>query len=159
MAATAPAYRTSAFPERSTRRTRRTPVRAVPGTRNRTREKTQDKQVSLVLLARLAAVVLVVLAVASCMRIAITSATVNVLIESDTISSEITQARSAGTGLEMEQSVLTSQPALNAAAKKLGMSAPWEVGLIELGEDVVATDAAGNIVLSDTVKNLVRIQG
>ena len=91
-------------------------------------------------------------------RIALTSATVSTLIESDTLSAEISEARSFGTSLEMQQSVLTSPQALDSAVKRLGMVPVWEVQTIALGADVVAVDEQGTLSLSDTVKNVAGIQ-
>lgn len=111
------------------------------------------------MLAKATAVVLVFIAVLCFARIALTNATVTTLIESDTVSAQIEKARSAGTGLEMEQSALTSTSALKGAVKRLGMAAPGYVDTIILDPDVVATTANGSLSLSDTVKNVVQVQG
>ena len=155
MASAAPARRANAYPDLAPRRTRRAALRVMPGSGKRVSKDDNNNALTLVTVAKLAAVLLIVLAVASCLRIALMSATVSTLIESDTLSSEISQARSTGTSLEMEQSVLTSPPALNAAAKKLHMTTPWESDVIDLGMDVVAVDAAGNLSLTGTVKNVI----
>ena len=91
-------------------------------------------------------------------RIALTNATVSTMIESDALSAQISEARSTGTSLEMEQSTLSNTAAINSAAKRLGMTAPYEVGTIALSPDVVATDANGSLSLSGTVKNVVGTQ-
>lgn len=145
-----PAY--SAEPQREERKR----ITAVPGGRRRAQQ--QDTALSLITLAKMAAIVIIVMAVLACARIAITSATVATLMESETLSSEIAHARSAGTSLEMEQSVLTSQTALKNAIKQLKMDTPAYVGTIVLEADAVATDAEGNLSLSGTVKNLVGSQ-
>jgi cell division protein FtsL len=113
----------------------------------------------LITAAKMAAIVLVVVAVLAFARIALTSATVTTLIESDAISTQIQTARSTGVSLEMEQSVLANSSAIKASAKKLGMAAPGEIGVIALTPDVVAVDANGDLSLSDSVKNLVEVQG
>ena len=121
----------------------------------------QDKSANAALLvtaAKLAAVVLVFVAALCFARIALTNAAVTTMIESDALSSQIAEARSSGVGLEMEQSVLASTSALNAAVKRLGMAAPGYVGTIALEPDVVATDANGALLLSDSVKNVVGTQ-
>ena len=112
----------------------------------------------LVEIAKMAAIVLVVVAALCFARIALTNATVATMIESDSISAQISEARSAGTSLEMEQSTLSSTSALSSAVKRLNMYAPAEVGTIQLPADVVATDANGALSLSGTVKNVVGSQ-
>lgn len=155
MAYAQPAYRMDAFPAYAPNRTRKPDVRVVPGTRDKNKETSTS---SLVNLAIMLAVLVTVVAVLSCVRIALTSATVTTMLESDTISTQISTARSTGTSLEMEQSALSSTPHLRAAAKKFGMQTPYIVGTIALDADVVATDGAGNLSLSGTVKNAVGIQ-
>ena len=93
-----------------------------------------------------------------CIRIALTNATVTTMIESDAISSEIAEARSAGTGFEMEQSALSNASVLKSAAKRMNMYTPYEVGAIALPADVVATDADGNLSFSGTIRNVIDAQ-
>lgn len=113
----------------------------------------------LVTAAKMAAIVLVVVTALAFARIALTNATVVTMIETDSISSQIADARSSGVSLEMEQSVLSNTSAVSAAAKRLGMEAPYEVETIALAPDVVATDGDGALSLSKTVGNLVAAQG
>ena len=113
----------------------------------------------LVTAAKMAAIVLVVVTALAFARIALTNATVVTMIESDSLSSQISEARTSGVSLEMEQSVLSNTSAIKAAAKRLGMAAPAEVGAIILSPDIVATDAGGALSLSGTVSNLVENQG
>ena len=119
---------------------------------------TKSSTNTLVELAKMAAIVLVVVAALCFARIALTNATVSTMIESDTLSSQISEARSTGTSLEMEQSTLSSNTALSSAVTRLGMAAPGEVGTIQLAPDVVATDSDGTLLLSDSVKNVVGTQ-
>ena len=156
MAQAARAYRQSAYPDYAPERSfSPSDVRTV-----RTQGKpAQDAQPSLLATAgKLAAVVIVLVAVLSFARIALTNAAVTMLIESDTLSAQIAEARSSGVGLEMQQSVLSSPTAINSAVKRLGMTAPAEVGTIVLDPDVVAYDANGTLSLSDSVKNVVGFQ-
>ena len=113
----------------------------------------------LVTIAKMAVIVLVVVTALAFARIALTNAAVTTMIESDVLSAQITEARTSGVSLEMEQSVLANPSAVKAAAKKLGMAAPAEVGVIALEPDIVAVDAAGELSLSKSVKNLAGIQG
>lgn len=106
----------------------------------------------------LAAIVIVVIAALCFARIALTNAAVTTMIESDTLSAQITEARAAGVDLEMKQSVLTSPAAVNSAAKRLYMDSPGSVGTIVLAPDVVAYSEEDGLSLSDSVKNLVGTQ-
>ena len=156
MANAARAYSFNAYPDFAPEQPRRTPVRAV---RTGKRPDSQANAELLVTAARLAAVVFVFVAVLCFARIALTNAAVTTMIESDAISTQISEARTSGVSLEMEQSVLSSTNALNAAVKRLGMSAPGSIGALTLDPDVVALDAEGDLSLSGSVKNLVGIQG
>ena len=147
-----PAYRLDAFPLYEPEQRRRPDVRAVRG------GKDTSSSSALVILARCAAVVLVLVAILSFARIALTNATVSTLLDSNTLSSEIAQARTDGTSLEMNQTVLTSSTALKSATKRLGMGAPYAVGVIELEPDVVATDEDGTLLLSESVERAVELR-
>ena len=149
------AYRLDAFPmyEPGRARSSQSNMRVVRGGAN-----AQPSVNILVEIAKMAAIVLVVVAALCFARIALTNATVSTMIESDALSAQISEARSTGTSLEMEQSTLSNTAAINSAAKRLGMTAPYEVGTIALSPDVVATDANGSLSLSGTVKNVVGTQ-
>ena len=157
MAQAARAYRQSAYesvvPER---RFSASDVRAI---RTAGESKPQAQPSLLATVGRLAAVVIVLVAVLSFARIALMNAAVTTLIESDSLAVQISQARSSGVGLEMQQSVLSSPTAINSAVKRLGMAAPSEVGTMVLEPDVVAYDADGTLSLSGSVKNVVGLQG
>ena len=160
MASGTTAYRLDAFPlyepEERSSYSERANVRAM---RTGGARQSDANASILVTAAKLAAVLLVVVAVLGFARIALTSAAVSTLIESDAVASQIEEARAAGVSLEMEQSVLTSPTALKSAVKRLGMVAPAEVGTIDLGVDVVALDAEGSLSLSESVKNVTQAQG
>ena len=149
------AYRLDTFPmyEPGRARSSQSDMRVVRGGAN-----AQPKVNILVEIAKMAAIVLVVVAALCFARIALTNAAVTTMIESDALSAQITEARSSGVSLEMEQSVLSSTSAINAAVKRLGMAAPGEVGSITLDPDVVALDANGGLLFSDSVKNVVGTQ-
>ena len=149
------AYRLDTFPmyEPGRARSSQSDMRVVRGGAN-----AQPSVNILVEIAKMAAIVPVVVAALCFARIALTNATVSTMIESDALSAQISEARSTGTSLEMEQSTLSNTAAINSAAKRLGMTAPYEVGTIALSPDVVATDANGSLSLSGTVKNVVGTQ-
>ena len=146
------AYRMNAAPDFAPQPSPRTRVRVVPGTREHGKEKQSSV---LVTIAKMAAVLIVAIALFACARIAINAATVSTMIDNDTVSTQISRARSTGVGLEMEQSLLTSQPALNTIVRRFHMSTPTEVETIVLAADVVAYNADGSLSLSATVRNAV----
>lgn len=159
MASGTSAYRLDAFPlyePQERERAQRADVRAVrTGGSARVNETTS----LLITIAKLAAVVLVVVAALSLARVALTSAAVATMIESDSLSAQIEDARASGVSLEMQQSVLSSPTAIKQAVKRLGMIAPAEVGTIELDPDIVALNDQGELSLSESVKNVVQAQG
>lgn len=151
------AYRLDRYPDyapQSSRQSRRAEVRAM-----RTGAQEQDKPSLLVTAGIMAAIILVVVAALSFARIMLTSQAVSTMIQSDSISGQITEARATGVSLEMEQSVLSNPHAIEAAAQRLGMSAPASVGTLVLDPDVVAVSNDGTLSLSETVKNVVEVQG
>jgi hypothetical protein len=149
------AYRYStAAPQIAPRTSERSKVRVVPG--SRPEQAPASAAGTLVALAAAVAALLVVAALIGCVRVALASATVSTMIQSDTVSAQISEARSEGTALEMKQASLTSDAALKSAQKRLGMAAPAEVGAIVLDEDVVAVDAQGALSLSGTIDNIVQ---
>lgn len=155
MARATTAYRYNADYEYAHNRGVRPDVRVVRGNRSRTETSNVP---SLITLAKVVAVVLVVLAVVGCLRVGLASATVSEMLESDTLNSEISDARSEGTTLEMQQSSLLSPSTLSASASELNMSAPATTETIVLDPDVVATDSEGNLSLSGTVRNVAGAQ-
>lgn len=108
--------------------------------------------------AKMAAVFIVVVAALSFVRIMLTSEAVTTMIESDALSTRITEARAAGTALEMEQSVLSNPAAVKEQAGKMAMAAPAETGSIALTPDVVDIENGDRLSLSGTIKNVVELQ-
>lgn len=118
---------------------------------------TQQETSLVPTLIKMAAIVIVVAAALSFMRIMLTSNTVVTMIENDAISSQISEVRSQGTALEMEQSVLTTPAAIRAQAKRLNMTAPSSIMTITLKPDIVAIENGDTLSLSGTIKNVVEI--
>ena len=143
----------SAYEPAPRAQTRRADVRAM---RTSGSSQASSQTPIIVTAARLVAVVLVVVAIIGMARIALTSAAVATMIESDSISAQIEEARTVGTSLEMQQSVLTSPTNIKQAVKRLGMEAPGEPEIINLDPDIVAVDSEGTLSLSDSVKNVVK---
>ena len=89
-------------------------------------------------------------------RVAITSAAASCAPETREITQKIDTARSQGNELEVAQSVLANPTRIKAQAMALGMMAPSAAysEQLNLPPDVVATDEAGNLSLSESTAAL-----
>lgn len=117
----------------------------------------QQQPSMLPTMVAMAAIIIIVVAVLSFARIVLTSSAVVTMIENETISSQITEARSTGISLEMEQSVLKNPSAIRAQAKQLNMVAPAGSTTITLKPDIVSIESGDTLSLSGTIKNVVQI--
>lgn len=149
MAGAAPAFSYN-YPERVPVRPERPRVRVVPGQRPQTAP--QSAPSGIASLAKVAAAVLVVVALLCCVRVALSSATVSASMSSQQLSSQIDEARSGGSSLEVSQSSLSNPSRVKAEANKLNMAAPETATTITLDTDVVATDDVGNLSLSESMR-------
>lgn len=111
---------------------------------------------ALIRLARIVAVALVALAVVGFARVGLTAAAVSVEQESKSYDSLIDTARSEGSSLEVAQSTLSNPTRIKAEAGALGMAAPEESAKIFLPADIVVTDGAGNLSLSQSLAQAAR---
>lgn len=147
----APAY-SYQYPERVGQSQAQPRVSVVPGRRPGSDAQTIPS--SVVTLAKIVAVVLVVLAAVSFVRIGLSSAAVSTSLQSQELSTQIESARSTGNDLEVMQSSLSNPSRIKAeAGNRLDMAAPAAVETITLETDVVATDASGDLSLSQSVAN------
>ena len=105
----------------------------------------------VVTFARIAIVFVVLFAVISFARIAIHTATVNVMLENEQISAQIDEVRSTSANLEVQESTMGSPTNVKRDARQMGMSAPYATETLMLGQDVVAYDAEGNLSLSQSL--------
>lgn len=128
----------------------RSRVRVVPGQGSRTAVETLPS--AAVFLAGAVAVALVVFTLLGFARIALSSAAVTTALSSQEITSELATARSEGSVLEVRQSTLANPSNVKAAAAELGMSEPAETAAIMLEQDIVATDALGNLSFAESVR-------
>lgn len=151
MAQAARAYAHS-YPERehAPARPARPRISVVPGQGTRTATETVARPA--VFLAGTIAAVLVVLTLFGFARIWLSSAAVTTALSSQEISSELAAARSDGSFLEVQQSTLSNPTNVKAAATALGMAEPAETTIITLEQDIVATDAAGNLSFAESVR-------
>ena len=145
-----PAY--SRYPDRAYERAvERAPrIQVVPGTGPRTAAPALPD--SVVFLAKTVAVVLVVLALIGVARVALSSAAVTGSIQAQELSSKIDGARAQGNQLEVTQRSLSNPSRVKTEANAMGMAAPLETTTIDLGQDAVATDDAGNLSLSKSLR-------
>lgn len=143
----APAY--SYYPERAPERAPRERISVVPGRGARTQSSTLSS--SVVFLAKVVAIVLVVVSLVGFVRIGLASAAVTTSMEAKELKNDISTARSDGAALEVSQSSLTNPTHVKQEAKALKMTEPEAVGVIELAQDVVVTEADGTLSLSKSV--------
>lgn len=142
-------YQRHQYSERAPERAPRPHVRVVPGQGTRTAPSALPS--SVILVAKVVAIAFAVVTVVALARIALMSATVELSMESQTLSSDISSARSAGSDLEVAQSSLSNPTRIKSEASSLNMAEPGSVATIDLGQDVVATDGNGNLSLSKSI--------
>lgn len=136
-------------PERAPRRPR---IEVVPGRKNQV----ETLSPAIVRLAKCVAVALVVLTLVGFARIGLVAAAVSVEQESKSYDTLIDTARSEGSSLEVAQSTLSNPSRIKSEASALGMSAPETSSKIFLSADVVVTDEAGNLSLSQSLAQAAR---
>ena len=96
----------------------------------------------------------IVIAIFACARVLLSAASVTTTIATDELSTQIANERTLGNDLEVQQSQLSNSTHIRSAAEGLGMAAPAATESIELGADVVATDASGNLSLSGSLSSM-----
>jgi len=147
MAGAAPAYRYS-YPERETVRAPR--IQVIPGSGKK--DRTTYLAPGLVTFAKFLAVAFVVFAFFGFARIWLSSATVTTALSSEEVSAKIETARSFGSELEVREGYLSNPTYLRVEAVKLSMGASHAQASIVLPEDIIKTDEAGNLSLSQSIK-------
>ncbi len=140
-----PAY--AMYPERVQERPTRERISVVPG--GRTSSAPQTVTPGLVLKVVISA--MLVFAAIAVANLYISAATVKTSMQAQAISSQIDEARSEGTSLEVTESLLSNPTRVRQQAEALGMSAPVESETITMPADVVVTDEAGSLSLSRSV--------
>ena len=91
--------------------------------------------------------VAIVIAIFACARVLLSAASVTTTIATDELSTQIANERTLGNDLEVQQSQLSNSTHIRSAA-------PAATESIELGADVVATDASGNLSLSGSLSSM-----
>lgn len=117
-----------------------------------TREETIRETSALVTVAKVAIIVLVAMTIIAFGRVALTSASVTVGMETDALAAQLEADRSAAGLLEVQDTALTSNSRIKTAAGKLHMMAPYDADVLYLSEDVVATNPDGSLSLSESMR-------
>ncbi len=127
-------------------------VRVVPGRKSVVDPVLSDAWVTGI---KVVIAVLAIFLVIGFVRVGLASAAYSAASASSELSAEIADARSAGESLAVQKSLVASPSSLRyAAEEKLKMVAPSSTSTITLPVDVVATDSAGNLSLSQSVERL-----
>lgn len=151
----APAY-AYPQPQRRPERAPRPDVRAIPGGARRTQPAASPRTGILV---KVAIAALIVFALACVARVTLSAATVSAAIESQQLNQDISAIREQSNALEVSQSVLSNPTNVKAAAQNLKMGAPAATEYLDLGADVVATDDAGNLSLTQSLERAGGLEG
>ena len=108
--------------------------------------------------AKVAVVMFCVLAVLGFARVSISTATISAALETQSLSSEISDIRSQTSSLEAIQGSLSNPTRLRATAILLGMVEPFQTTYLDMSQDSVALDSEGNLSLSGSIANAVANQ-
>lgn len=109
---------------------------------------------SIIGAAKAVVVVALVIAMVCCVRVGLSAASITASIEANRLSTQIENARSYGSDLEVQQSRLSNSTHIRVEAASLGVTPPEKTVAVVLGADVVATDEAGNLSLSGSIAAL-----
>lgn len=124
-------------------------IHAIPGGR-RSHETGISPQVLLAV--KVAMVAIALITVVCCVRVALSAATVATAVETQELNQEITAVREQSNALEVSYSTLVNPSNVKAAATELGMVSADSAETIVLAPDVVATDDAGNLSLTQSLQ-------
>ncbi|MBQ9690769.1 MAG: hypothetical protein IJV62_01480 [Eggerthellaceae bacterium] len=86
-------------------------------------------------------------ALISFVRIALITQTVQMSIEANTLDQQIEALHSQSAALEVQHSRLANTSVVREQALAMGMTSPESITYVDLSEDVVVTDAAGDLSL------------
>ena len=127
-------------------------ISVIPGSG---RAEAPSSSTSIVFLAKVAAAIIVVIAVLGFVRVTLSSATVTTALETQELSSQISTVRSEGSTLEVSHSALANPTRIRNMATAMGMAPAESVTYIDLNNDLIATDADGNLSLSGSVARVI----
>lgn len=137
-------------PQQRPKRQQRPQIHAIPGSGTRTQQQGVSPQIYT--LAKIAVVAILAFAVVACVRVGFAAATVTTTIQTQELSQQIDQARESANALEVSYSTLSNPTNVKMAASELGMVEPETTEYLDLGLDVVATDEAGNLSLTQSLE-------
>lgn len=137
-------------PRRQPQRAPRPGVRAIPGGGRKPQEQGVSPQI--LFFAKVITAALLAFAVVCCVRVALSAATVSTSMQTQELNQQISEAREQGNALEVVQSTLSNPSYVKTAAAEMGMVAPQTTEYIDVGQDVVATDDAGNLLLTQSLE-------
>ena len=109
---------------------------------------------SIIGAAKAVVVVALVIVMVCCVRVGLSAASITTSIEANRLSTQIENARSYGSDLEVQQSRLSNSTHIRVEAASLGVTPPEKTVAVVLGADVVATDETGNLSLSGSIAAL-----
>lgn len=122
-------------------------ISVVPGSRS-----AAGSSASIAAAAKAIAVVLLLVAAVACIRVFFNAASVMTAIDNKELSSSIADARTEGKALEVSQSSLANPNRIKVMAASMGMAEPVSTDFVSLAGDVVVTDDAGTLLLSDSIE-------
>lgn len=125
--------------------------RVLPGRGASVAERIGASPLFFTMLKAVVAAVLFIAAVGVC-RVALTAASVETMISSDQLTSQISSARSQGGELEVKLTTLANPTRIKAyASERLGMAAASGISYLDLATGALATDSEGNLSLAGTI--------
>lgn len=142
-------------PELPRTRTRTAPARAPKiETKQGGKTRVQTKAITLEIpiFVRVFACAVLLFAIIGFVNITFTSAALASATQQEAINAQISEARETGKTLEVELGTLSNPTSIKDKAKALGMGVATETIQINLAEDIVKTDADGNITLAGSLK-------
>lgn len=120
--------------------------------RNKTAVQAEPIAVSQTMVAACAIVLTVVVTLFALLHVTLDNAAVTLSLNAQQISTQISDAKHEATNLQVQASSLANPQRIKTAAAELGMSSASNATVIYLSKDIVSTNAAGNLSLSQSMR-------
>ena len=148
------AYAYDVSPQRRLREVERPPLRALPGKGLETQTRRGLAPLTRAALFTCSACFVFALAV-GLFSISMTNATVQTLMDSESISASITEARSVGLDLEVQYSIATNPTRIQEAAAELGMVPSPGIAIVGATEALssLASEAVHNAIAAAQIES------
>ncbi len=148
-----PAYRYDRAAAQPSRQPELSPsVRVVPGRKHVANPAVSD---GFVLFVKVMVAVLIAFLVFGFARVYLSSTAYSVASEASSLRAQISDARTTGESLAVQESLLSSSSNIRTqAAERLGMGSASASATITLSADPVAVDSAGNLSFAESVSRL-----